>query len=90
METVNVIKVQKIPQKKIPPSDVIAKFCYHYQQYTFAQARKLPYNRIQQMLKVATQEQAKIMITLVEVVSAPHAKDGGRSLRENLNAIINE
>lgn len=84
------IKVQQLPKKKLKWQDLVAQFCYRYQQYTFAQARRLPYKRLRQMLKVAEQEEAKKMRTLVQVVSAPHTKDGGKSLIENLNDIIEE
>lgn len=86
-----VIKVQRIPQKKVTPEDLIATFCYHYQQYTFKQARSLPYKRIIQMLKIANIEHAKQMIDLLQIVSAPHGKKGTvKSIFERFNAIINE
>lgn len=85
-----VIKVQKIPQKKTDPLDLIAQFCYHFPQYTFNQARKLPFVRIKHMLRMANVEQAKYLLLMVRVVSAPHSKDGGKSIIQDLNAIINE
>lgn len=86
-----VIKVQKIPRAKTPPEDLLATFCYYYQQYTFAQARKMPYKRVMHMLKVARKEQARKMINLLQIVSAPHGKKGSvKSLFDKFNAIINE
>lgn len=70
------VKAQKIPQKKISPEQIIALFCYHYQQYTFKQARNLPYKRVVMMLKVAEKEHAKRMFELTRIVAAPHTKKG--------------
>lgn len=86
-----VIKVQKIPRKKTPAEDLIATFCYYYQQYTFAQARKMPYKRIMQMLKVARKEHARKMMDLLQIAVAPHGKKGNaKSLYDKFSAIINE
>lgn len=85
------IRVQKIPRPKTEPEDLLATFCLYFPQYTFAQARKMPYNRIRQMLKVANKDYARRMIDLLQIVSAPHAKKGfAKSLFEKFNAIINE
>lgn len=87
----SVISVQKIPQRESTPEDLIATFCFYYQQYTFAQARRMPYKRIMQMLTIAHKEYAQQMIDLLQIVSAPHAKQGfAKSLFEKFNAIINE
>lgn len=51
------IKAQKV-NTKITESgeDTLARFCYHFPQYTYAKANKLPYKRILKMLKVARKE----------------------------------
>lgn len=87
-----VIKVQKIPQRKIPPEELLATFCLTYTQYTFFQARRMPYKRIMQMLKVAKREHARKMRDLLEITVAPHTKKGStaKSLFEKYSAIINE
>lgn len=87
----NVVKIQKITQPQSTPEDIIATFCYHYQQYTFAQARKMPYKRIKQMLEVAKKEHARKMIDLLQIAIAPHGKKGNaKSLFDKFSAIINE
>jgi len=85
------VKIQKIPHKKEEPEDVLALFCFYFQQYTFSQARKMPYKRIRQMLSVVRREEARKNIELLQIVSAPHGKKGSaKSLLERYNAIINE
>lgn len=86
------IKVQKIPKKRFDPEDLLALFCYHFPQYTFSQARKLPYKRIRQMLKVVKKEHARQMIDLLQVVSAPHGgkRNSAKKVFDKFNAIINE
>lgn len=82
-----VIKVQKVTSSIKEPSveDVLARFCYHYPQYTLRQAKDLPLKRIIQMLKVVRQEQAKEWYNLARAIGAPHAKDKG-----TLNKLLNE
>ena len=72
----NIIKVQKVPKKSEPVEDIIARFCCYYPQYKFHEARKLPFMRIKQMLKVWEKDYARKMINLVEIISAPHTKNG--------------
>lgn len=73
-----VIKVQKVPGKKkrvgFESEDLIARFCYYYPQYTFSQAKKLPFKRINQMLHVVRQEYGKKMFDLLLISTAPHSK----------------
>jgi len=87
-----IIKIQKIASdiKEPATEDVLASFCFHFQQYTFGTARTLPYKRILQMLKVARQEQAKEWYNLARAMAAPHSKDGKAytSLLEEFKAII--
>lgn len=85
------VKVQKIPKKKNNPLDLVATFCYHFPQYTFAQARKMPYIRIRHMLKIANKEHAKRMIDLLSVATASHGKQKDiKLLLDKFNEIINE
>ena len=75
----NVIKVQKIPKPEPTGNTVedrIAQFCYYFQQYTYAQARKLPQRRINQMLKVAEREYAKQMLDLLNITVSVHTEKG--------------
>lgn len=75
-----IIQAQKIPKKKLSSrelaDDLIAKFCFNFPQYTFAQAKKLPYKRVVQMLRVARREEARRMFELMQVVAAPKTKKG--------------
>lgn len=85
------IKVQKIPKPKQEPEDLLALFCLHFPQYTFSAARKMPYKRIQQMLRVANKDYARRMIDLLQIVASPHAKSGfAKSLFQKFNDIISE
>jgi hypothetical protein len=70
------VKAKAIPKKELSTEDLIAEFCYYYQQYKFHEARQLPHRRIIQMLQVARSERAKNYFELVNIVSAPHSKKG--------------
>lgn len=71
------LKAQKIPRKKTSLDDVIARFCYYFPQYTFADAKKkLPYRRVMQMLRVAEKERAAFLFELTNIAAAPHTKKG--------------
>lgn len=89
-----VIKAQKIPRpyKKVSPEDVIAQFCYHYQQYTFAQARKLPMRRINQMMRVAEREYAKKMFDFLQIIASQHTKKmkGMNELSDHYKSILDK
>lgn len=85
-----VIKAQRIPRKVESSEDIIAKFCYHYSQYTFAQARKLPYKRVKHLLNIALKEKAKEMYLMTQIVSAPHSKSGVRKVLKYLEDIMEE
>lgn len=86
------IKVQKISQKapKTTPDDVIALFCYYFPQYKYHEARKLPFKRVHQMLKVAGKEKAKNMLGFMQIIAAPHTKKmkGIQNLIEHYKSII--
>lgn len=74
-----VVRVQQIPAKETKPVDadrLCEELCYHYQQYTFAMARKLPYKRLASLLRTARREQARHYYELVQIATAPHTKDG--------------
>jgi hypothetical protein len=71
-----IIKVKQIPHKKISSVDILGRFCYYFPQYTYSQARKLPYNRVMQLLRVVDREYAIRMIDLVNIVAAPHTDKG--------------
>lgn len=87
-----VIKIQKIPQKKVSIQDVLARFCFYYQQYTYEQAKKLPYIRVIRMLKVADRERAILLSELVDIAAAPHTKRGSGvgKLKSKYEKIIKE
>lgn len=90
-----VVKVQKEPKRLIDQNaieDMIAIFCYHFPQYTFYEARKLPAKRVNQMLKVARREYAQRMYDLMQIVSAPHSKNmsGIKNILDYYKSIIEE
>jgi hypothetical protein len=70
-----IIKVKKIPRKEISTGDILGRFIYYYPQYTYRQARLMPYKRIVQLLNVADREYAIRMLDLINIVAAPHSKD---------------
>lgn len=71
-----IIKALKVPKKVESSEDFLARFCYHFPQYTFAQARRMPFRRVVHLMKIAEQEKAKQYAQLVQIVSAPHTKNG--------------
>ncbi len=89
---IKAIRAQKIPPRKISVEDVLATFCYKYPQYTFAQAEKLPYKRIVQMLKISRRLDAEKMLELINIVVAPHTKKGQgvKNIVEYYKGIIKE
>lgn len=86
-----VIKAKQLPKKKAESAEeILARFCYHFQQYTYSEARKLPYKRVVQLLKAAQKEQAKEMIVLTHIASAPHSRKGKliKKVLDYLNRVI--
>jgi hypothetical protein len=86
-----VFKAKKVPQKIGSAEETLAKFCYYFQQYTYADARKLPYRRLVKMLRVAMKERAAFLHELVEIAAAPHTKKGSgvTALRKHYSKILN-
>lgn len=87
------VSAQKIPKAKGPNSeDILAEFCYNFPQYKFHEARKLPFTRIVQMLRVARKCHAAQMIEMVQIVNAPHTKKqaGVKQLLSYFQKIIEE
>lgn len=78
------VSAQKVPKRQPTESDLldgIALFCYKFPQYTFAQARRLPYKRVAHLLRIAKKEDARKMVELVKAIAAPHTKKG-KSVQE--------
>lgn len=74
-----VVRVAQIPASKPRPVDadrVLEQLCYYYPQYTFAQARRLPYKRVASLLRTAHQLQAKHYHELTQISAAPHTEKG--------------
>lgn len=69
-------KATKIPKKESDLDEILIRFCLYFPQYTFYEAKQLPYKRLAKMLKVAQKEEARKMLELVHVVAAPHTKKG--------------
>jgi len=72
-----IVKAQKIPQKQISSTDIVARFCYFFPQYTYLEAKKLPYKRIVQLLKVARQEQAREWYNLTRITATANSSKKG-------------
>lgn len=72
-----IIKAQKVTTNKETESgeDILARFCYLYN-YTYSEARKIPYKRILRMIKLARKEQAYEWYNLLRISIAPHGKKG--------------
>lgn len=87
-----ILRVKRIPKKEAPTEDIISLFCYYYQQYKYHEARRLPFKRLIQMLKVARKEYAKQMFDLTQITSAPHTKKGQgvKKLQDYFKKIIEE
>jgi hypothetical protein len=83
---------QKIPSKNkgLHPEEILCTLCYLYPQYTYAQARKLPYKRISKLIEVARREQAKFKYDLVQIVAAPTTKKhiGVKKLSEHYKSLL--
>jgi hypothetical protein len=86
---VAVLKAKKIPKKPLSSVDILARFCYYFPQYSYAQARQLPYKRIVQLLKVVDHEYARKMIDLLSIISSPHTKNPKETIN-NLRGIFEE
>lgn len=84
-----VVKVQQIPQSEKNDSfdaeTILATFCYYYPQYTFKQAKKLPYKRVKLMLDIALRQRNIFLMNLTRIVAAPHTKD-----MELVNTLLRE
>ena len=72
----SIFRPQRVPKKEISSEDLLALFCLYFPQYKFHEARKMPYKRVIQMLKVARKEEAKRFLELTQIVAAPHTKRG--------------
>ena len=70
------IRAQKIPTPKISPDDLLYTFCYFYPQYTYKEARELPYFRVVQMVNIARKVKAEEYYHLTSIVSASYTKNG--------------
>jgi hypothetical protein len=82
-------KVSKIESKEESWENFLARFCYHYQQYTFDQARKMPKKRVVQMLRVAQSEYSRQMLDMLNVVTAPHT-DKGKGVKKMVDYFKNK
>jgi hypothetical protein len=78
-EAKQIIHVAKDPARKavpITPLRLLAGLCYHYPQYTLAEARKLPYKHVRLLLSEARRQQATDRFYLTQIIAAPHSEDG--------------
>ena len=73
------VKVAKVPKTGAKEDEVmrmLATLCYFYPQYTFAQARKLPYRRVAMLIAEAHRQEAIRYYNLTQIMAAPHTKKG--------------
>jgi len=70
-----VLKAKKVPKKEFKADDLLLRFCYYYPQYSLYQARKMPYKRIVQFLRVVEHEHAKRMIDFTRAVASPQSSN---------------
>jgi hypothetical protein len=73
---IKVAQIPKTPQRKTTTDELLATLCYYYPQYTFAEARRLPYKRLLLLLRVARRIESIKMGNLVQIVAAPHFGKG--------------
>jgi hypothetical protein len=79
------IQVASLPKPTAQPFDplrYLAKLCYLYPQYTFSQARRLPYRWVKLLISEAERREAEKRYYLLQIVAAPHSKSG-----ENVNKL---
>lgn len=89
------ISVQKIPKRELSKADyedLLARFCFKFPQYTYSQAKNLPYVRVVKMLKSAERVRAKEMIELANIIAGPHTKhgEGTKKMIEYYQGILEE
>lgn len=71
------IEVQKVPKKKTSVTDAqrtLGTLCYYYPQYTYNEARKLPYKRVVMLLNIAHERQGMHYHHLLSIAVATNAK----------------
>lgn len=74
-----VVKAQPVYRRQHTDSEAIrllGKFCYHFPQYTFAQARKLPKKTVRILIEAQQRVEAERMLQLLNIITAPHTKRG--------------
>ncbi len=88
-----VIKAQKIPSPKAEnPLDTVARLCFYYPQYTFKEARELPFPVVKRLIRIAINEQIKEKINMANVLwPAYQTKNGLKKVVEYFqNKILEE
>ena len=87
------IRVKKVVVKapKLNVDELLARLCYYYPQYTFREAKELPYKHVQLLLRVAKKQQAIQLYNLTQIAAAPHTKkgEGVKKLSEHFKGIAN-
>lgn len=71
-----IIEAKQIPVKKISVNERLAEFCWYYPQYTLSVAKRMPAKDIILMLNIARKKEAEKYLNLVNIISAPHTKNG--------------
>lgn len=89
-----IVKAQKVRQDPKPETveDLLARFCYRFPQYKYHEAKKMPFVRVLQMLKVAEKERARDLHAQTIIAAAPHTPKmkAVKSLLSKYEEIINK
>lgn len=89
------IKAKTVPKKESTSSSsveyTLARFCYHFQQYQYHEAKKIPHKRIKLMLKIAEKEEAIKMFNILQIIASQHTKklSGIKKLTKYYQSIVN-
>lgn len=86
-----IIKVQRLPGKKLNVRRLQAELCYYYPQYTLEAARRLSARDVFLLLREARRKEAVHYYNLTQIAAAPHSKKGAmvRKLSERYKDVIN-
>lgn len=77
-----IIKAEKVPVEQASAEDILGKFCYYYQQYTYAQARRLPIMRVLKLLRIAEKENARRMHGFANMLMAAHFSKNSSAMKK--------
>lgn len=80
-----VIKAKQVEHKKRSANSMLAEFCWYYQHYSLAIARKMPAKDVMMLLNMAKKKEAEKYLNLTQIVAAPHSDKG-----KNVKRLVSE